>query len=160
MKRTLIALVVLTLAVPLFAQPRGAMGPGRGPQGPGPQGPGPQGPGPAAHALLPPPALAEFLGLTEAQQTQIESLRTQTESTVQPLRDELRANQEAIEEAVAAGNAARAGELLIANSKLRAQIKAAHDAFKSGFEALLTAAQKEKWAVYQEIVELRGKRPE
>lgn len=37
----------------------------------------------------------------------------------------------------------------------RQQIKAAHDAFKASFEAMLTADQKAKFALYQELVERR-----
>jgi Spy/CpxP family protein refolding chaperone len=151
MKRTLIALLILTVATTAFAAP------GRGPGGPGADR-GPQGPGP--QSLLPPPAIAEFLGLTEAQVAQIQSLREQLEATVQPLAEQQRANQQAIEEALAAGNAARVGELMLANYNLRSQMKAAHDAFKAGFEGVLTAAQQAKWAVYNEIVELRRQRPE
>ncbi len=154
MKRTLIALLILTVALTASAAP------GRGPGGPGGDR-GPQGPGPGPQALLPPPALAEFLGLTEAQIAQIQSLHEQLEAAVRPLAEQQRANQQAIEEALAAGNAARVGELMIANYNLRSQMKAAHDAFAAGFEGVLSAAQQAKWAVYNEIAALRGgQRPE
>lgn len=153
MKRTLIALLVLTIATTAFAAP------GRGPGGPGADR-GPEGSGPGPQALLSPPALAEFLGLSEAQIAQVQSLREQLEATARPLAEQQRANQQAIEEALAAGNAARVGELMLANYNLRSQMTAAHDAFKAGFEGVLTAAQQSKWAVYNEIVELRGQRSE
>lgn len=148
MKRTLIALLILTIATTAFAAP------GRRPAGPGDGGPAPQ-------ALLSPPALAEFLGLTESQAAQIQSLHEQLEATIRPLAEQQRANHQAIEEALAAGNAARAGELMLANYGLGSQMKAAHDAFKAGFEGTLTAEQQAKWAIYNEIAALRGgQRPE
>jgi Spy/CpxP family protein refolding chaperone len=76
-------------------------------------------------------------------------------TTIEPLREQQKANHEAIRAAVEAGNAAQAGQLLITNHNLGQQIKAAHDTFQTAFEALLTAEQKAKWDVYQEIVEIR-----
>ena len=140
MKRTLIAILILLAATVAFAAPQG-----RRMQGPGPRG----------GALLPPPAFAEFLGLSAAQTEQVRTLRETERATVQPLAAQVRANQQQIEDALAAGNSARAGELVLANYKLRAQIKAAHDSFRTAFEALLDAGQKAKFAVYEEIVELR-----
>lgn len=156
MKKTAIALLVLIVATAAIAAP-----PGRGPM-PGPQaGPGGPGRGPGGPGFgLPPAAIAEFLGLSDAQITQVQSLRETLQSTIDPLRDQLRANHEQLEQALAAGNSARAGELAIANYNLRQQMKAAHDAFKTSFEALLTAEQKAKWAVYEELMQLRNKRPE
>lgn len=152
MKRTLITILTLIVATAAVAAPP-RPGPGRGPQGMGPDGPGSRG-------RLSPEATAEFLGLSEAQVAQYESLRQTLESAIVPLREQKRANGQAIEEAVAAGNSARAGELMIAGYNLRQQMKAAHDAFKTSFEAMLTAEQKAKWAVYQELSDLRGKRGE
>ncbi len=147
MKRVSIHILLITLiSVAAVAAP----GPGRGPGAGGPQGQH-QGPG----EILPPPLLAEFLGLREAQIAQIQPLRESLRATIEPLAEQLRANQEQLRAAVEAGNAAEAGQLLVTNHGLGQQIKAAHDTFKASFEALLTSEQKARWDVYQEISELR-----
>ncbi|MGZ5441071.1 MAG: Spy/CpxP family protein refolding chaperone [Thermoanaerobaculia bacterium] len=153
MKRISIPILLLTLiAVAAVAAPGPGRGPGGGP-GAGPGGPQGQQQGPGE--ILPPPLLAEFLGLTEAQIAQIQPLRGTLRATVEPLAEQQRANQEQLRAAVDAGNAAQAGQLLITNHGLGQQIRAAHDTFKAAFEALLTSEQKAKWDVYQEISELR-----
>lgn len=152
---SLIALITLLITIAAVAQPRprGAAGPGPGPGGPeGMRGPG----GP--RGILPPQALAEFLDLSDAQKEQAKALRTTLEEAVKPLREQTRANHEAIRAAVEAGNATAAGEKLIANDRLREQIKAEHDKFVTAFEAILNAAQKAKFEVFQEIQELRRPR--
>lgn len=150
MKRTLIATLILIVTAAAVAAP-----PGRGPApGGGPGRPG--GPMPGA---LPPQALAEFLDLSDAQIEQARTLRETMQATVEPIHEQLRANHEQIEAALASGNSARAGELAVASYNLRQQIKAAHDAFKTSFTAMLNAEQKEKFAVYEELMQLRGKRP-
>jgi Spy/CpxP family protein refolding chaperone len=156
MKRTLITILILTVATAAVAAPP-RPSPGRGPQGIGGPGDGPGGPGPRGGRLAP-AAVAEFLNLSDAQVSQYESLRQTLESAIVPLREQKRANGQAMEEALAAGNSARAGELAIAGYNLRQQMKAAHDAFKTSFEAMLTAEQKAKWAVYEELNDRRGRR--
>ncbi|HEX2059851.1 MAG TPA: Spy/CpxP family protein refolding chaperone [Thermoanaerobaculia bacterium] len=146
MKRTLIAALILIVAVAAIAAP---------PQRPGRAGGGAGGPGGPAEGGLPPQLLARFLDLSEAQITQAQALRETLQTTVEPLREQTRANHEEIEAALAAGDSAKAGQLMLANYNLRAQIKAAHDSYKASFEAMLTAEQKAKFAVYQELVELR-----
>lgn len=146
MKRISLTILILTLiTAAAIAAPR----PGAGAPQPQQQGPG------GAGEILPPPLLAQFLGLTEAQIAQVTPLRETLRATVEPLRDQMRENQEQIRAAVEAGNAAKAGELMVANYKIGQQIKAAHDAFQSAFEAILTSEQKAKLAIYEEIVALR-----
>lgn len=153
MKRTLIAALILTMAIAAIAAPPPR--PGGGQSGPGSPQRGPGGPGgPGGEQLLSPEALAEFLVLTESQITQIQALREALEATVQPLMEQQRANQQAVEAALAAGDANAAGAAMLAGYNLRTQIKAAHDSFKASFESVLTTEQKSKWSVYQEIVEL------
>ena len=149
MKRITIALLILTMAgVTAIAAPRPAGGPG-GPPPQGAQGPGPRG------GELAPAILAEFLGLTDAQIAQVQALRETMRATVEPLHETQKANHEQIKAAVEAGDAAKAGALMVANYRVAQQIKAARDAFRTGFEALLTTGQKAKFAVYQELVVLR-----
>lgn len=150
MKRIPILTLITLLAVTAIAAP----GPGRGPRAG--DGPAPNH-GPAGE-ILPPPLLADFLDLTESQIASAETLRTTMRNTIEPLRDQLQANREQIRDAVEAGNAAQAGGLLVANHAIAQQIRTAHETFTTAFAALLTPAQKAKWDVYQEIVELRRDR--
>ncbi|HYC93199.1 MAG TPA: Spy/CpxP family protein refolding chaperone [Thermoanaerobaculia bacterium] len=145
MKRTLITILVLTtIAGAAVAAPRG----GR------PGGPPPD----ARGGDLPPGVLAEFLGLTEAQTAQIDALRETLRTTTEPLHEQLRANREEMRAAVEAGDAAKAGALAVAGHQLAEQVKAARDTFRAGVENVLTAEQKTKFAVYQELMELRRER--
>jgi Spy/CpxP family protein refolding chaperone len=144
MKRIALTILILaTIAATAVAAPRrnAAAAPQEGPRG-----------------EMPPAVLAELLDLTEAQQTQVQSLRETLRATVEPLHDTQRANHEQIRAAVEAGDAAKAGALLVANHGIAQQIKAARDAYRAGFEAILTAEQKTKFAVVQELMELRRER--
>ena len=146
MKRIAMTILVLTtIATAAVAGPRG----GR-PAAPPPEN--------ARGGELPPGIFAEFLGLSEAQQAQLESLRETLRATVEPLHETHRANHEAIRAAVQAGDAAKAGQLLLANHQIGQQIQAARDAYRAGVENVLTAEQKAKFAVYQELMELRRER--
>lgn len=155
MKRTLTAILVLMFAVAAFAAPGARRGPAAG-GGPGGGGPQAQRGG----DILPPQMLAEFLDLSEAQITQAQALRESLRQSLEPLREQLRANRQALRDAVEAGNAQTAGELLIAGHAIGQQMKALHDGFAAQFEAMLTPDQKEKWAVYKELMELRRHRPD
>jgi Spy/CpxP family protein refolding chaperone len=139
MKRTLIAALTLALALTTFAAPH------RRPQAQ---------PGPSPDALGP-EVIAEFLDLTEAQETQIRALRATMQATVAPLREQLRANRAAVKAAVDAGNAQQAGQLLIAAKSIRDQIRAARETFDTQFAALLNGEQKAKWNMLQELREAR-----
>jgi Spy/CpxP family protein refolding chaperone len=153
MKRITMTILILAMAAvtAVASPPQGGMGMG----GPPPQnGQGP-GSGPRGGGELAPAMLAQFLGLTEAQIAQVQALRETLRSTVEPLVETQKANREQLQAAVAAGDAAKAGALAVANYQIGQQIKAARDTFRTGFEALLTAEQKAKFAVYQELMELR-----
>lgn len=148
MKRITIAILLVTMiAAAAVAAPRS------GPPPMNAQGPRAGGPG-----ELPPALLAEFLDLTEAQAAQVQQFRETLRTTTEPLHESMRANREQLEAAVEAGDAAKAGALVIASHQIHEQIKAARDAFKTSFESVLTAEQKAKFAVYQELMELRRER--
>jgi Spy/CpxP family protein refolding chaperone len=155
MKRTLIALLTLIIATAAFAQ--------RGPRGNGderrPGGPPPDGmrrpDGPRGGGILPPDAMAKFLGLSDAQKTQAQTLHETLVATVRPLFEQERANREAVKAAVDAGDSAAAGKAMVEVDKVHDQIKAAHESFKASFTAILTADQKAKFAVLDEIETLR-----
>lgn len=158
MKRILIFTLTLIIAIAAVAAPQQRRGPGPGPgaqeRGDGGPGRGPRGGG------LSPEALADFLDLTEAQIAQADALRETQRAAIEPLREQMRANREALEAAIASGNAQQIGEATLAGKAIRDQIKAAHDAFETSFAALLTASQKAKWDVYQELASMRGGRPD
>ena len=148
MKRTLIAVLALTIALAAVAQPGG-------PPMPGPQG-GPherRGPG----GFLSPKDMADFLALSETQKTQAKALHESLRTTIQPLREQMRANREAVKAAVDAGDAAKAGQLLISGKAIRDKIKAAHDTFETQFASMLNAEQKSKWTVLQQLKEIKRK---
>jgi Spy/CpxP family protein refolding chaperone len=153
MKRTLMPVALLLIAGTLTAaQPQRRQGP---PPQNGPENGEQQRAQGPRHELLTPGELAEFLDLTDAQKQQIEALRETMRTMIEPIREQMRANHEQLEAAVDANNAQRAGELLIANRALHAQVEAAHATFAAGFEALLTSEQKAKWAVLQELREIK-----
>lgn len=147
MKRILILTLILAVASAVVAAPPR---PGSG-AGPGAQG-GPRG------EILSPAALAEFLGLSEAQIEQSKAIREEMRAAIAPIRTQLRGLREQIEAALDAGNAQQAGTLMLQARALREQRKAAHQSADAKFEAILTAEQKAKWDVYQEIAELRRER--
>ena len=150
MKRITITMLIVTMiATAAIAAPR----PGR-PGAPPPEGA--QGPGHGPQ--LSPAKLAEFLDLSDAQITATQALRETLRATIEPLHETQKANREQIEAALQAGDSAKAGTLMLANYQIAQQIKAARDTFKTGFEALLNADQKEKFAILQELMELRRER--
>lgn len=143
MKRITMSIIVITMiAATAVAAPRGG---GRGPAG----GPPPD---------MPPGVLAEFLNLTDAQKTQVDSLRETMRAATEPLHEQLKANHEQMRAAVEAGDAAKAGALAVAGHQLAEQIKAARDTFRTAVDGILTADQKAKFAVFQELTELRRER--
>jgi Spy/CpxP family protein refolding chaperone len=142
MKRSLILAFLFVFAAVAFAAP-----PERPQQGGG------------GRALLPPGGLAEYLSLSDAQVTQARALRETVKSTIAPLRDQMRANREAMQTALAAGDTAKAGELALAARNIGQQMKDAQQSFETSFAAMLTPEQKAKWDAYQQILELRGRRP-
>ncbi|MFZ2492058.1 MAG: hypothetical protein WA208_11285 [Thermoanaerobaculia bacterium] len=148
MKTRLIAVTALTLLLAMAVVAQTA------PQAPRPPM------APRAGQLLGPAMIAEFLDLSAAQIEQVKALQAKLGETLKPFHEEQRANGEALKAAVDAGDALKAGQALIAGKAIREKIKAAIDAHKAAFATLLTAPQKAKWDVYQEIQALRAKRPQ
>jgi len=152
MKRILIVILTLLFTTAAIATP-----PKRGER----QNRGPGGPeGPGGRGFLPPGAIAEFLALTDAQTAQVETLRDSLKATIEPLVEQQRANREALEAALAAGDSAKVGELALAKYNVGKQLKSARESFETSFIALLTPEQKAKWEIYQEISGLRHGRPD
>ncbi len=143
-----LVLTALALVTGAQAQPVGR------PAGPPPGGPGAGGPGgPGGRAGG--EALANYLGLTDAQKAAARALREELHATVEPLAESERAIRESIHQALESGSrdAAAIGNLMLQAHDVRGQIKAAHDTFDAAFEALLTADQKTKFACFKSVRE-------
>jgi len=142
MKRILIPTLTLMLTVAAVAAP------------PGRRGDGPRG----DRRMARPARLAELLDLTESQRTSVRALRETLKAKMQPLIEQRRANREALKAALDAGDAAKAGELALANHKLRSQFRTARESFKTSVAALLTPEQNTKWEIAREMREKRRPR--
>jgi|GEM_PF-2834110 len=142
MKRTLIATLTMMLAAAAVAAPPGRRAEGQR----------------GDRAMARQARLAEILDLTEAQRTSVRALRETLKSTMQPLIEQRRANRAALKAALDAGDAAKAGELALANHNLRNKFKASRESFETSLAALLTAEQKAKWETVREMREMRGMR--
>ena len=68
--------------------------------------------------------MAEFLGLTEAQQADIKKIRTAAREQSQPVRKQLRAKRKALGEAVKAGDTFKIETLASEHGKLQGQLVA------------------------------------
>jgi Spy/CpxP family protein refolding chaperone len=112
----------------------------------GPNG-GPGGPPPAgAPGGSPDDVLKEVLGLSDAQITQLHTLLDARRTANETLRTQIEAAQKALKDALDAAtpDPTAVGNALLAVRNLEKQIQAANDAFRTSFEALLTADQKAK----------------
>jgi Spy/CpxP family protein refolding chaperone len=121
-----------------------AQGPGFGPR------PGAQGQPPA------PTALIEYLGLTEAQVTQLTDLRKSLPDVVKPIAEQIRTKNEALREEMQKTNPnpAIVGQLMVDMKALREQIRAEHVKLNDQAKAILTDAQKTKLAALEEAAKL------
>ena len=123
-----IALITLTASIALAQQPR-RMGPGGPP---------------------PPPRLNEFLNLTPAQETQIDALHDSMRTTIDPLFEAKRAEDEKLHSLIESANpdATAIGKQVLAIRAIDQQIRAAHEAMEQKGAALLTADQKVKFDAF------------
>ena len=130
--------VAFALSLPVLAQ----NGPQQGPPPGGPGGPG--GPG----QVQPPPevVLKDVLGLTDEQITAFHTLMQARGTAAEALQTQLQAAQKALGDALKAANPdpANIGTLFLRVDSLQKQFKAIDETFKTGFNNLLTAQQKEK----------------
>lgn len=163
MKQALVAvgLVALLIAPVAFAQPGpGGRGPGGGMPGHAPGmmgGPGVSGPGmDRGEAMV--PRMIEALQLTEAQIAAWATIREQTHAVVEPLATQARALHEEIRTALEAGttDATAIGTKMIAAHALQVKVRAAMDAGRDAFRALLTDEQKAKFDLLQQMRNGKG----
>ena len=94
--------------------------------------------------------VAEFLGLTEAQQTDIKKIRTAARDQSKPIREQLRANRKALGEAVKAGDTTRIDTLATEQGKLQGQLVAIGANTRLDVKNVLTPEQQQKWTSFQE----------
>lgn len=116
MKKTILALLIVALAVPVLAQQA---------------------------APRPKEVVARFLELTPEQVTAWEGLLATLDGTLDPLREQLRDVQHQLAEMLQGENPdpAAVGTLVIQGKELREQMGEAHRVYGAAFEELLTETQ-------------------
>ena len=101
--------------------------------------------------------MAEFLGLTEAQQADIKKIRTAARDQSKPIRKQLRSGRKALREAVKAGETAKIDALAGEHGKFQGQLVAIGAKTRLNLKNVLTPEQQEKWNSFQEKRKARGK---
>ncbi len=93
-------------------------------------------------------AVIKFLGLASDQVASWDALLAARKVAVEPLQEVLQATEKELQGLLQADNPdpAAVGKLVLKAKELREQIGAAHKAYVEGFEAMLTAEQKNKLA--------------
>ena len=140
----LASILLVESAFGQFAGFRGGGGRGRGPGGNGRIG--------MRGAMM-----AEFLGLTEAQQADIKKIRKAARDQSQPIRKQLRANRKALGSAVKAGETAKIDALAGEHGKLQGQLVAIGAKSRLDLKNVLTPEQQQKWSSFQEKRKARAK---
>jgi len=122
MRKMILAVMLLAVAVPVFAQEGGAGAP------------------------RPTEVVTRFLQLSADQVNQWNVLLATREATVEPLQQQIREAERQLAELLKGDSPdpAAVGQLVIDVKELREQIGVAHQAYVQGFEALLTPEQKGK----------------
>ena len=133
----LASILLLESAFGQFAGFGGGGGRGRGPGGKGRIG--------MRGAMM-----AEFLGLTEAQQADIKKIRTAARDQSKPIRKQLRSGRKALREAVKAGETAKIDTLATEQGKLQGQLVAIGAKTRLDLKNVLTPEQQQKWSSFQE----------
>lgn len=141
-KQYLLIALLVTLVSYVIAQP---------PQGPrGGRGEGPRGP----------ERLAQILGLTDAQKTQIKAIHEQAETAAKPLHDQLEPLHEQHEALTHAAtfDASAVRALLTKISALEVELEFIHTRAENAIYNLYTPEQKAKLAELHKMMEERGPR--
>ena len=133
----LMSILLAESAFGQFAGFRGGGGRGKGPGGKGRIGMG--------GAMM-----AEFLGLTEAQQADIKKIRTAARDQSKPIRQQLRSGRKALHEAVKAGETAKIDTLATEQGKLQGRLVAIAAKTRLDLKNVLTPEQQQKWTSFQE----------
>lgn len=135
-----------------------AQGPGEHMRRPGPGGPGfgPGGPGGPGGPQM--EMMAEHLGLSDEQKTQIKAIHEKTRETVEPLMKAAGDAHQAFDQALNAENAdaAAIGQAAIAMRNADRRIEAQHKAAMDSVKALLTPEQAAKFDEMQKHMRRPG----
>jgi Spy/CpxP family protein refolding chaperone len=96
--------------------------------------------------------LAEALGLTDEQKTQLEALRTRQRETLKPLMDSARQAHDAFRQKVDAdsADAAAVGQAALAAHAAEKKLQAAHEAAFEEMKSILTPEQRDQLAKMHE----------
>jgi protein CpxP len=102
--------------------------------------------------------LAEALGLSDEQKTQLEALRSKQRETIKPLMDAVRQAHEAYRKTVDADNpdATTVGQAALALNAAEKKLRAAHEAAFAEMKAILTPEQQAKLEQMKERGPRRG----
>ena len=114
------------------------------------------------HGAPPPPReLAQYLGLTADQQTQIDALHQSLRATIEPLHEQKRAEDEKLHSMIESANPdpTAIGKQLLAVYAIDQQMKSAHDATDAKISALLTPEQKVKFEAFLAARHMQGPPP-
>jgi hypothetical protein len=141
--------VLFVVAGSAIAQPRRGPGPAGGPP------PGMAGGPPGMSGADASKALAVYLGLTEQQQEQWESIQRETRESGRALHEQMRTLAEQLEDS---NDANQIGSIVLQLRNIQSQLKAAHDAAQARFAATLTSDQQAKFAAFQAAIEFLGRR--
>ena len=96
--------------------------------------------------------LAQELGLSEEQQAQWRAAHEAHREAIEPLREQLHANHEAVEAAIETGDPTAVGEAVLAGRALHRELEAARDTLE---ETVLEILDEEQEALYQEHRHMR-----
>ena len=109
----------------------------------------------------PPRELAQYLGLTADQQTQIDALHQSLRTTIDPLFEQKRAEDEKLHSMIESANPdpTAIGKQVLAVYAIDQQIKSAHDATDAKISTLLTPEQKVKFEAFLAARHMQGPPP-
>ena len=96
-------------------------------------------------------AIARFLGLSQDQAAQWRALTRELYETTEPLHEQIEPLTDQLRDLLAGAAPAptEVGQLVVDIDALRDEIRAARAEFAADFEAILTPAQRVKWAAVQ-----------
>jgi len=101
--------------------------------------------------------LTQLLSLTDAQLQSWQTIRSQAQSTIDPLRQQAMQLRDEIRQMLdgTSPDAATVGAKMISLAGIEAQIKTAADAADTAFKALLTTEQQATFAIFKQIQDAR-----
>lgn len=91
--------------------------------------------------------LKKVIGLSQDQLGQVDTLRSEMEERIKPLKQWGKENRQAVRVELESDlpSPTKVGELVISNHELMQQVRATHESFNSALEVILTSDQLEQW---------------